>query len=149
MRFMVFVKATQQSEAGEFPPDADKLFAEMDRYNDELIAAGVMLDGGGLKPSSAGVRVNFDSAEPTVIDGPFAETKELVAGYWIWNCKDLNEAIGWLKKAPFKEGELEIRPFFEPEEFAGVASDEIIEKEKGWREAQARGSSIANAEARH
>ena len=149
MRFMVFVKANEMSEAGKFPADADKLFAEMDKYNSELIAAGVMLDGGGLKPSSAGVRVNFDGAEPSVIDGPFAETKELIAGYWIWQCKDLQEAISWLKKAPFKEGELELRPFHEPEDFEGVASDEIIEKEKGWREAQARGGAIADSQARH
>jgi hypothetical protein len=145
MRFMVFVKANPMSEAGEFPPDADKLFAEMDRYNSELIAAGVMLDGAGLRPSSQGVRVNFDGPEPTVIDGPFAETKELVAGYWIWQCNYLAEAIAWLKKAPFQDGELELRPFYEPEDFAGVASDEIVEKEKGWREAQARGAGLANA----
>src|SRR5687768_15460368 len=149
MRFMVIVKANEQTESGQFPPDAEKLFADMDKYNSELIAAGVMLDGAGLKPSSEGVRVNFDGPEPTVTDGPFAETKELIAGYWVWQCKDLAEAIAWLKKAPFKEGSLELRPFHEPEDFAGVASDEIIEKEKGWREAQARGATIANSETAH
>jgi hypothetical protein len=145
MRFLVIVKANPDSEAGVMP--SSELLEEMDRYNSELIAAGVMLDGAGLKPSSAGVRLNFDGATPQVIDGPFAETKELIAGYWVWNCKDLGDAIAWLKKAPFKEGELEIRPFFEPEDFAGFASEEIIEKEKGWREAQARGATIANASA--
>src|SRR5689334_17968534 len=129
MRFMVFVKATEMTERGEFPPDAPLLFEEMDRYNDELIKAGVMIDGAGLKPTSAGARVNFDGPEPTVMDGPFAETKELVAGYWVWNCKDLADAIAWLKKAPFKDGTLEIRPFYEPEDLAHMASDEIIEKE--------------------
>jgi hypothetical protein len=143
MRFLVIVKANPDSEAGVMP--TSELLEEMDKYNSELIAAGVMLDGAGLKPSSAGVRVNFDGDTPRVIDGPFAETKELIAGYWVWNCKDLDDAIAWLKKAPFQDGELEIRPFFEPEDFAGLASEEIIEKEKGWREAQARGASIANA----
>jgi len=147
MRFLVIVKANADSEAGVLP-NAEQI-EQMDKYNSELIAAGVMLDGGGLKPSSAGVRVNFDGPEPMVIDGPFAETKEVVAGYWIWSCKDLADAIAWLKKAPFKDGELELRPFFEPEDFAGVASEEIIEKEKGWRDAQARGASIANSQSTH
>ena len=110
----------------------------MDRYNDQLIAAGVMLDGGGLQPSSKGARVSFSSGAPVVTDGPFTETKELLGGYWIWRCRDLAEAIDWLKKAPFQEGSLEIRPFFEPEAFEGVASEEIIAKEKGWREEQER-----------
>ena len=147
MRFMVIVKANADTEAGVLP--SPEMIEQMDSYNSELIAAGVMLDGAGLKPSSQGLRVNFDGPRPTVIDGPFAETKEAVAGYWIWKCADLAEAIAWLKKAPFKEGELELRPFFEPEDFAGVASDEIIEKEKGWRDAQARGASIANSRSTH
>jgi hypothetical protein len=147
MRFLVIVKANPDTEAGVMP--TSEQIEEMDRYNSELIAAGVMLDGAGLKPSSQGVRVNFDGSQPVVIDGPFAETKEIIAGYWIWNCKDLADAVAWLKKAPFHEGELELRPFFEPEEFAGLASDEIIEKEKGWRDAQARGASIANSQATH
>jgi hypothetical protein len=147
MRFLVIVKANADSEAGAMP--SSDMIEQMDRYNSELIAAGVMLDGGGLKPGSAGARVNFDGPEPKVVNGPFAQTKELVAGYWIWNCKDLADAITWLKKAPFQEGELELRPFFEPEEFAGIASDEIIEKEKGWRDAQARGASIAGSQSTH
>jgi hypothetical protein len=147
MRFMVIVKANADSEAGAMP--GAELIAQMDSYNSELIAAGVMLDGAGLKPSSQGARVNFDGPEPRVIDGPFAETRSLVAGYWIWACQDLADAVAWLKKAPFKEGELELRPFFEPEDFAGVASEEIIEKEKGWRDAQARGAAIANTPAGH
>ena len=147
MRFMVVVKANADSEAGVMP--SSEMLEQMDKYNSALIAAGVMLDGAGLKPSSQGVRLNFDGPEPTVIDGPFAETKELIAGYWVWNCKDLADAIAWLKKAPFKEGELELRPFFEPEDFAGLASEEIIEKEKGWRDAQARGATIANTPAAH
>jgi len=142
MRFLVIVKANADSEAGVLP--TGEQLEEMDKYNSELIAAGVMLDGAGLKSSAHGARVNFDGAEPLVIDGPFAETKEIVAGYWIWNCKDKADAVAWLKKAPFQNGELELRPFFEPEDFAGVASEEIIEKEKGWRDAQARGASIAN-----
>src|SRR5262245_32590072 len=113
MRFMVIVKANPDSEAGRLP--TTEQLEEMDKYNSALIAAGVMLDGAGLKPSSAGVRINFDGKAPVVIDGPFAETKELIAGYWIWNCKDLADAVAWLKQAPFQEGELELRPFFEPE----------------------------------
>jgi hypothetical protein len=144
---MVIVKANADSEAGAMP--SAELIEQMDKYNSELIAAGVMLDGAGLKPSSQGARVNFAGPEPMVIDGPFTETKELIAGYWIWNCKDLADAVAWLKKAPFKDGELEIRPFFEPEDFAGLASEEIVEKEKGWRDAQARGASIANPSAAH
>jgi hypothetical protein len=146
MRFMVIVKANPDTEAGAMP--SSEMIEQMDKYNSELIAAGVMLDGAGLKPSSEGVRVNFDGPEPKVVNGPFAQTKELIAGYWIWNCKDVADAVAWLKKAPFQEGELELRAFFEPEEFAGIASDEIIEKEKGWRDAQARGASIANNESR-
>jgi hypothetical protein len=136
MRFMVIVKANPDSEAGVLP--SPEMLEEMGAYNNELIAAGVMLDGAGLRDSSKGVRVSFDGPEPMVIDGPFTETKELIAGYWVWQCKDLAEAIAWLKKAPFQEGTLEIRPFFEPEDFAGVASDEIVQQEKGWREEQAR-----------
>jgi hypothetical protein len=146
MRFMVIVKANPDTEAGAMP--SSEMIEQMDKYNSELIAAGVMLDGAGLKPSSEGVRVNFDGPEPKVVNGPFAQTKELIAGYWIWNCKDVADAVAWLKKAPFQDGELELRAFFEPEEFAGIASDEIIEKEKGWRDAQARGASIANNESR-
>ena len=143
MRFMVIVKANADSEAGVMP--SAELIEEMAAYNNELIAAGVMLDGAGLRDSSQGVRVSFDGDQPLVIDGPFAETKELIAGYWIWRCKDLQEAIAWLKKAPFKDGVLEIRPFFEPEDFAGVASEEVVEQEKTWREEQARAADRLSA----
>ncbi len=136
MRFMVIVKANPETEAGALP-DAE-MIAAMGRYNDALIAAGVMLDAGGLQASSKGARVSFDGKEPLVIDGPFTETKELIGGYWIWQCKDLAEAIAWLRKAPFRSGEVEIRPFFEPEDFAGVATPELIAQEQGWREDQAR-----------
>lgn len=136
MRFMVFVKASAESEAGVMPsPEA---IERMGAYNNELIAAGVMLDGGGLRPSSHGARLSFENGEPVITDGPFTETKELVGGYWIWQCKDLAEAIAWLRKAPRDVGSVEIRPFYEPEDFAGIASDEIIEQEKGWREDQAK-----------
>jgi hypothetical protein len=134
MRFMVIVKASPESEAGAMPNP--EMIEEMGQYNNELIAAGVMVDGAGLHPSSKGVRIDFSGAAPRVIDGPFTETKELIAGYWIWNCKDRSEAVSWLKRAPFREGEVELRPFFEPEDFEGIASPEIIEQEKGWREEQ-------------
>ncbi|HEY9218840.1 MAG TPA: YciI family protein [Phenylobacterium sp.] len=140
---MVIVKASPESEAGEMP--SPEMVEKMGAYNNELIAAGVMLDGGGLRASAHAARVSFDGAEPMVIDGPFTETKELIAGYWIWECKDLQDAIAWLKKAPFEEGTLEIRPFFEPEDFQGIASDEIIEQEKGWREEQAKAAPKATA----
>ena len=136
MRFMVIVKANADSEAGVMP--SAELIEAMGAYNNALIAAGVMLDGAGLRASSQGARVSFDADEPVVVEGPFAQTEELISGYWIWQCKDLPEAIAWLKKAPFKTGTLEIRRFFEPEEFAGTASDEIIEQEKKWREEQAK-----------
>ena len=137
MRYMLIVKATPQSEAGEFPPDAERMFAEMAEFNNELIAAGVMLDGAGLQPSKAGKRIRFEGRGNTfVTDGPFAETKELISGYWILECKDTDEALSWARKVPFVEGELELRPFFEPEAFEGLVSDEVMEQEKGWREAQ-------------
>jgi hypothetical protein len=134
MRVMVIVKANPQTEAGELP--TREMLEAMDRYNDELIAAGVMVDGAGLKPTREAVRVRFGGPEPVVLDGPFAETKELISGYWIWQVADMAEAIAWLKKAPFEDGELDIRPFVEPEDFAGLASEELIQKEIGWREAQ-------------
>jgi hypothetical protein len=143
MRVMVIVKANPDSEAGKMP--APQMLAEMDRYNDQLIAAGVMVDGAGLHPMSKSARVSFNGAEPVVMDGPFTETKELIAGYWIWQVKDLDDAIAWLKKAPFQEGEFDIRPFFEPEEFAGVASDELIQKEVAWREKQLKAAEAAKA----
>jgi hypothetical protein len=135
MRFMVIVKANADSEAGVMPDP--EMIAAMAAYNNELIAAGVMLDGAGLQSSAKGARVRFGKGKPLVIDGPFAETKELIGGYWVWECKDLADAVAWLQKAPFKEGEVEIRPFFEPEAFEGIASPEVIAQEQAWREAQA------------
>jgi hypothetical protein len=125
MRFMVMVKASQESEAGVMP--SEELLAAMARYNEELVKAGVMLAGDGLKPSSQGVRVRFSGSQRTVIDGPFTETKELLAGYWIFQVKSLDEAVEWVKRCPNptgEESEIEIRPFFELEDFTpGAAVD--------------------------
>jgi hypothetical protein len=116
MRFMILVKASKESEAGVLPDE--KLLAEMAKYNEELVKAGVMLAGDGLQASSKGARVRFEGKKRTVIDGPFAEAKELVAGYWIWQCKSKQEAIDWLKRAPFDDGaEVEIRQIFELADF--------------------------------
>jgi len=118
MRFMVFVKASKDSEANKMP--SEELLAAMAKFNEEMVKAGVMLDGNGLKPSAEGARVRFSGDKRTVIDGPFAETKELVAGYWILQCASLAEAIEWIKRCPnphAEEGEIEIRPMFELEDF--------------------------------
>src|SRR3989442_14976398 len=119
MRFMVIVKATPESESGVLPDQ--KILAEMGKYNEELVKAGVMLAGEGLQPSSKGARVKFSGDKRIVTDGPFAETKELVAGFWIWKCKSKAEAIEWAKRCPNpmpgQEGELEIRQIFEAEDF--------------------------------
>jgi hypothetical protein len=132
MRFMVLVKANEDSEAGVMP--GTELLAEMGRYNEELVKAGVMVDGDGLKPSSQGVRVRFDGSKRTVTDGPFPETKELIAGYWIWQCDSLDQAIEWLKKAPFDGGtEIEIRPFFEAADFGESFTPELREQEERLR----------------
>ena len=129
MRFMVLVKASQESEAGAMP--SQEILAAMGNYNEELVKAGVMLAGDGLHPSSKGARVRFDGSRRTVIDGPFAETKELVAGYWLWQCKSLDEAIEWLKRAPFDGGtEVEIRPVFEAEDFGAEFTPELREQER-------------------
>ena len=117
MRVMVIVKATKTSEAGAMP--SEKAFAEMGKFNEALVKAGVMLAADGLRPSSQGKRVRFSGGKKTVIDGPFAETKELIAGYWIWQVKSIDEAVEWLKRAPFDGGtEVTIRPIFSPEDFA-------------------------------
>ncbi len=116
MRFMVIVKANKESEAGVLPHE--KLLTEMGKFNEELVKAGVMLAGEGLHPSSKGVRVRFSGAKRTVTDGPFPETKELVAGFWLWQVKSREEAIEWLKRAPFENDEVEIRQVFETEDFA-------------------------------
>src|SRR5438552_4564219 len=116
MRFMILVKATKNSEAGILPDE--KLLTEMGKYNEELAKAGVLLAAEGLQASSKGARVRFDGAKRTVIDGPFAETKELIAGFWLWQVKSKEEAIEWLKRAPFGGGtEVEIRQVFEPSDF--------------------------------
>ena len=130
MRVMVLVKADAASEAGEL--GTPELMTDMMNFNEELVKAGVMLAGDGLKPSSAGARVVFSGDRRTVVDGPFAETKELVAGYWIWQVKSLDEAVEWAKRCPSPMGEesvLEIRPLFEMEDFADIATPEVIEQE--------------------
>jgi hypothetical protein len=125
------------SERGEFPPDAEKMFADMAAFNNEMIAAGVMLDGAGLKPSSEGKRVLFEGRGKAIVtDGPFAATRELIAGYWIIQCKDMDEALGWARRVPFDDGEIELRPFHEPEDFEGLVSDEVMAQEQGWRDEQ-------------
>ena len=130
MRFMVIVKATEDSEAGIMP--SEELLTAMMKYNEELVKAGIMLAGDGLKPSSQGARVAFDGAKRTVIDGPFAETKELVAGYWIWQVRSIEEAIEWVKRCPNPTGEesvLEIRQVFEDEDFGDEFTPELREQE--------------------
>ena len=132
MRFMVLVKANKDSEKGVLPSEKD--LTEMGRFNEELVKAGVMLAGEGLQASSKGARVRFDGKKRTVIDGPFAETKELVAGFWIWQCRSKEEAIEWLKRAPFQEGEVEIRQIFESEDFGDALTPEVRELEDRLRE---------------
>jgi hypothetical protein len=127
MRFMVIVKADQDSEAGKMP--SEKLLADMTTFNEQLANAGVMLAGEGLHPTSKGARVKFSGGKTTVLDGPFAETKELVAGFWLWKCKSKDEAIDWLKRAPFEETEVEIRQVFEAEDFGAEFTPELQEKE--------------------
>jgi hypothetical protein len=135
MRVMVIVKASAESEAGVLP--SPELLAAMGKFNDELIAAGLMVDGAGLKATSNGKRLKFAGGKVTVTDGPFTESKELLAGYWILQVKDIAQALEWMRRAPMEENaELEIRPYFEPEDFAGLAAPELIEQEKGWREEQ-------------
>ena len=132
MRFMVMVKAKKDSEAGVLP--STELLAEMGRFNEELVNAGVMLAADGLQPSAKGARVRFTGEKRTVIDGPFAETKELVAGYWIWQCRSLEEAIEWAKRCPnpmpHTEGEIEIRQIYDIEDFASNLTPEIREQER-------------------
>ena len=133
MRFMVIVKATEESERGEMP--STDLLEAMGAYNEELVKAGVMLDGDGLRPSSYGARVRFDKdGNPTVLDGPFTETKELVSGYWVFEVSSKEEAVEWAKKAPFRGGELEIRPFSVAEDFGEAFTPELQEKENELRE---------------
>jgi hypothetical protein len=132
---MVLVKATEDSEAGLMP--STELLDAMMKYNEELVQAGIMTGGDGLKPSSAGVRIAFDGAGRTVIDGPFAATRELVAGYWLWEVKDMDEAIAWAKRCPNPRpgpSELEIRPFYEMADFGAELTPEIAEREARLRE---------------
>jgi hypothetical protein len=132
MRVMVFVKANKESEAGQMP--TTELLAEMGKYNEQLVKAGVMLAGEGLQPSSKGKRVKFSGTQRTVTDGPFAETKELIAGFWIWKVSSMDEAVEWLKKAPFGGGtEIEIRPIFEAEDFGKELTPELRERESRLR----------------
>jgi hypothetical protein len=116
MRFMMIVKANKDSEAGVMP--SNELISAMTKYNEELVNAGAMIDGAGLQASSKGARIRFNGSQRTVIDGPFAETKELISGYWIIRVNSREEAIEWAKRSPFQEGELELRQFFEMEDFA-------------------------------
>ena len=134
MRFMVMVKATKDSEAGVMP--SEKLLAEMGKFNEELVNAGVLLAGDGLHPSSKGARVRFSGAKRTVIDGPFAETKELLAGYWLWQVKSMEEAIEWVKRCPNPhagESEIEIRRVFEAEDFGEALTPELRQAEERLR----------------
>lgn len=144
MRFMVMVKATKDSEAGVMPDQ--KLLADMGRFNEELVKAGVMLAGEGLQPSSKGARVRFSGSNRTVIDGPFAETKELIAGYWLWQCQSLDEAIAWVKRAPNplanQDSEIEIRQIFEAEDFGHEFTPQLREREERVR---ARAAELAKA----
>ena len=131
MRFMVIVKADKDSEAGVMP--SKELLTAMGNFNEELVKAGVMLAGEGLQPSSKGARVRFSGGNKTVIDGSFPETKELVAGYWMWQCKSLAEAIDWLKRAPFEDTEVEIRQVFEAADFGDEFTPELREQEERLR----------------
>jgi hypothetical protein len=135
MRFMVIVKASKESEAGKMP--SQKLLADMGKFNEELVKAGVMLAGEGLHPSSKGVRVRFTGTKRTVIDGPFAETKELIAGFWLFQCRSLAEAIEWVKRCPNPmegESEIEIRQVFEAEDFGAEFTPELRAQEERLRE---------------
>jgi hypothetical protein len=135
MRVMVLVKATEESEAGALP--TEKLLNDMGKFNEELVKAGIMLAGEGLKPSSEGARVKFAGTSRTVVDGPFAETKELVAGYWLWQVKSLEEAIEWVKRCPnpmYSDSEIEIRPVYEAEDFGPEFTVEAREREARLRE---------------
>src|SRR5438093_176550 len=132
MRVMVIVKASAESEAGVLPDE--KMLTEMGKFNEELTKAGVMLAGEGLHPTSKGKRVRFSGSNRTVIDGPFAETKELIAGFWLWQVKSMEEAVEWLKRAPFDGGtEVEIRQVFEAEDFGAEFTPELREQEERLR----------------
>ncbi len=132
MRVMVIVKASRESEAGQMP--SRQILADMGKFNEELVKAGVMLAGEGLHPSSRGKRVKFSGAQRTVIDGPFSEAKELVAGYWLWQVRSMDDAVEWLKKAPFGGGtEIEIRPVFEADDFGEELTPDLRAQEERLR----------------
>jgi hypothetical protein len=135
MRVMVIVKATKNSEAGVMP--SEKLLTEMGQFNEKLVKAGIMLAGDGLRPSSKGKRVRFSGGKKTVVDGPFTETKELIAGYWIWQVKSMEEALEWAKRCPDpmpgEDAELEIRPFYETEDFGKEFTPELRAQEERLR----------------
>jgi hypothetical protein len=135
MRVMVIVKATKNSEAGVMP--SEKLLADMGKFNEELVKAGIMLAGDGLHPSSKGKRVHFSGGKKTVIDGPFSETKELIAGFWIWQVKSMDEALEWVRRCPDpmpgEESDIEIRPFFEAEDFGAEFTPELRAQEERLR----------------
>jgi hypothetical protein len=137
MRFMILVKASEESEAGVMP--SRELLAAMGAFNEELVKAGVMLAADGLQASSKGARVKFANGKTTVIDGPFAETKELVAGFWIWQVKSKDEAIAWLRRAPFEDTEVEIRQIFEADDFGAEFTPDLREQEDRLRAQIARG----------
>jgi hypothetical protein len=136
MRVLVIVKASKDSEAGLMP--SEQLLTEMGKFNEELVKAGVMLAGEGLHPSSRGKRIEFSGSKRSVIDGPFSETKELVAGFWLWQVSSMEEAVEWVKRGPNphpdQESTIEIRPLFEAEDFAGVMPPELVEQEVRLRE---------------
>jgi hypothetical protein len=132
MRVMVLVKASKESEEGQMP--TEQLLTAMGKFNEELVNAGIMTAGEGLQPSSRGKRVRFSGATRAVVDGPFAETKELIAGFWLWKVKSMDEAVEWLKRAPFQDGEeVEIRPFFEAEDFGKEFTPELRAQEERLR----------------
>jgi hypothetical protein len=131
MRVMVIVKATKDSEAGVLPDE--RLLTEMGQFNEELVKAGILLAGDGLQPSSKGKRVRFSGTKRTVVDGPFAETKELIAGFWLWQVKSMEEAVEWVRRCPNphnEESEIEIRPCFEPEDFGEAFTPELRDQER-------------------
>jgi hypothetical protein len=133
MKVMVIVKADKNSEAGILPKK--ELFEQMGQYNEELVKAGVMLAAEGLQPTSKGKRVRFSGTQRTVIDGPFTEAKELIAGFWLWQVRSMDEAVEWLKRAPFDGGtEIELRQVFEPEDFGGEITQELKDQEARLRE---------------
>ena len=140
MRFMILIKASKESEAGVLPSEA--LLTEMGQFNEELVKAGVMLAGEGLQPSSKGARVKFAGAKRTVVDGPFAETKELIAGFWLWQVKSMDEALAWVKRIPNptgEQGEVEIRQVFEADDFGANLTPEARRREERLRSQAAAG----------